>query len=203
VTTEDKRQLDGVLALMRERRSAARVRPDEPPREAIETLLQAATWAPNHYRTAPWRFTVLTGDARGTFGDVLAASMERRMNQATTPPSPEERAAALAKERNKPLRAPVIIAVACLPSTAEKVDEIEEISAVAAGVQNMLLAAEALGLGAMWRTGAPARDPEAKRALGFPETSRIIAFVYVGYPDLTSQHERERDPAPYTTWLDH
>jgi nitroreductase len=116
--------------------------------------------------------------------------------------SDSDRAATLAKERGKPLRAPVVVAVGCVPSSAEKVEETEEICAVAAGVQNMLLAAQAMGLGAMWRTGAPARDPAVKRFLGLPDEAHIIAFVYLGYPLLLSQHERERGASKYTTWVD-
>jgi nitroreductase len=191
---------DAILELMRERRSAARVETTPPPRAAIESILEAATWAPNHYRTAPWRFIVLSGAARERLGEVMAQSQAKRLEGSDL--SDTDRAASLAKERGKPLRAPVVIAVGCVPSAAEKVEETEEICAVAAGVQNMLLAAHAMGLGAMWRTGAPARDPAVKRFLGVPDEALIIAFVYVGYPLLFSQHVRERDAARHTTWMD-
>jgi nitroreductase len=189
-----------VLEQMQARRSAARVDTAEPPGAAIEALLEAATWAPNHYRTAPWRFVVLSGAARERLGEVLARSQARRLEVSEL--SEADRLASLEKERAKPLRAPFVIAVACVPTRAGKVEEIEEICAVAAGVQNMLLAAQAQGLGAMWRTGAPARDPDVKRFLGLPDDAHIIAFVYVGYPLLFSQHVRERDAAGHTTWMD-
>ena len=74
-------------------------------------------------------------------------------------------------------------------------------AAVAAAVQNMLLAAEALGLGAMWRTGNPAYDPDVKRFLGLPEGAHLLSFVYLGYPDLENLPERERDTNGLVTWL--
>jgi nitroreductase len=86
-------------------------------------------------------------------------------------------------------------------SDQPKVVEIEEIAAVAAGVENMLLAAHALGLGAMWRAGAPARDPLVKRFLGLSERGHLLAFVYLGYPDAPDVPERERTAERHTRWL--
>lgn len=164
----------------------------------IEAVIEAAGWAPNHYKTEPWRFAVLTGAARERLGDVMAGSLRHRL---PAPDSPEAQAM-LNKERAKPLRAPVVIAVAVEPSDRPKVREVEEIEAGAAGVENMLLAAHALGLGAMWRTGEPAYDPEVKRFLGFSPSAHIIAFVYLGYPDVPDLPERERDLRGVTRWME-
>jgi nitroreductase len=104
------------------------------------------------------------------------------------------------KARSKPLRAPVIIVSAAVPSDAPKVIEIEEVAATAAATENLLLAAQALGLGAMWRTGAPAYDPAVKRFLGLPERAHIVGFIYVGYPDLPELPPRARSALDRTTW---
>ncbi len=93
----------------------------------------------------------------------------------------------------------MVIAVAAIPSVGPKVREIEEIEATSAAVQNMLLAAEACGLGAMWRTGDFAYDDDVKTLLELPPESRIVAFVYLGYPELP---ERTRSAAPHTMWRD-
>ena len=73
----------------------------------------------------------------------------------------------LEKERAKPLRAPVLIAVGVDKPVDPRVLEIENICAVAAAVENLLLAAHAQGLGAMWRTGPAAHDPRSKEISGF------------------------------------
>lgn len=191
-----------LLDALRRRRSMVRVLAEPPPRDLVERLLEACTWAPNHYRTNPWRFAVVTGNAREKLGEIMATSLAARLEDAEDGEAPGvDKEALLHKERRKPLRAPVVIAVACEPSSAPKVTPVEEICAVAAGVQNMLLAAESLGLGAMWRTGNPARDPAVKSYLGFPQSAEIVAFLYVGYPDVPSQHDRVRDAKPYTRWL--
>jgi nitroreductase len=160
-------------------------------------VIAAAAWAPNHYHTQPWRFVVIAGDARNRMGEVMAESLRARLDD----PGGSEAQQLIDRERKKPLRAPVVIAVAAMPSELSKVIETEEISAVSAGIQNILLAAHALGLGAMWRTGAPAYDPAVKRFLDLPERAHILAFVYLGYPDLIGPGNPARDAARHTTWL--
>ena len=60
------------------RHSQKKVKQDALPRPLIEKLLHAAVQAPNHYKVRPWRFVVLTGDARRKLGDVMAASLLER-----------------------------------------------------------------------------------------------------------------------------
>jgi nitroreductase len=191
-----------VLRALESRRSMARVKPDRPPRELVERIIDAATWAPNHFKTVPWRFCVVSGNAREALGTVMVESLRN-----SRPPSDTDEVDGIdmdvvfQKERNKPLRAPIVIAVAAVPSQEPKVVEEEELAAVAAGVENMLLAAEAVGLGAMWRTGKPAYDPDVKEFLGLPAHAHIVAFIYLGYPDLPPQRARPRTAAGHVQWL--
>lgn len=158
------------------RQSTSKVKPDPLPRALIEKLLAAGAQAPNHYKVRPWRFVVLTGDSRERLGETMAASFKEKF-----PAVPEE---ALAKERGKPLRAPVVIAVGVDTPSEPKVDEVENICAAAAACQNILLAAQAEGLGAIWRTGDSARDPKIKVSLGLAPDQHLIGFIYVGYPEF-------------------
>jgi nitroreductase len=130
--------------------------------------------APNHHLVQPWRFVILSGAARERLGNIMADSL-----RGLKPDAPE---AALNAERAKPLRAPVLIAVGVDKPSDPKVVEIENICAAAAATQNMLLAAQAVGLAAMWRTGPAATDPKVKAFLGLAPDQHLIAFVYVGYP---------------------
>ncbi|HVA90475.1 MAG TPA: nitroreductase [Chloroflexota bacterium] len=185
-----------IITALRDRRSAGKLKPDPIPRELVEQIITAATWAPNHRLTEPWRFVVLAGEARAALGEVMAERLRTRLAD----PIGDREAAQLAKERNKPLRAPVVIAVAAVPSRASGVVESEEVAAVAAAVQNMLLAAEALGLGAIWRTGDAANDDQVRAHLGFPAEAHIVAFFYLGYPEDAPRRPRESDGAAFTTW---
>ena len=162
------------LEAIHTRQSIAQVKPDPVPRELIEKLLSAAVQAPNHYKVRPWRFAVMTGAAREKLGEAMAHSTKAARPDATV----DE----LQKVRGKPLRAPVVIAVAVDKPGLTKAKEIENICATAAAVQNMLLAAHALGLAAMWRTGPSATDPAIKQFFGWEVDQHLIGFIYIGYP---------------------
>ena len=176
------------------RQSQGKVKQDALPREMIEKLLSAAVQAPNHYKVRPWRFVVLTGKGRGKLGDVMAASQQDQH-----PDFPQE---AFDKTRGLPLRAPVVIAVGADKPSEEKVLEIENVSAVAAACQNLLLAAEALGLGAKWRTGEWARDAKVKEFLGFAPDQHIVGFLYIGYPEFTPEPKERPSFEDRTVWME-
>jgi nitroreductase len=189
-----KRRFMDVLEAITRRQSISKVKPDPVPRKLIERMLFAAVQAPNHYKVRPWRFVVLTGSARERLGEVMAEALHQRESNAAED--------ILAKERAKPLRAPVLIAVAVDKPNLPKVIEIENVCAAAAAVQNLLLAAQGLGLAAMWRTGDATRAPAVKTFLGFEVDQLVIGFVYVGYalsepvpPARPSYEDR-------TVWLD-
>jgi nitroreductase len=178
-----------VLAAIHNRRSQDKVRPDPLPRAVIEKLLDAAVQAPNHYKVRPWRFVVLTGEARNRLGDAMAASQQER--------HPEFAQEVFDKTRALPLRAPVIIAVGVDKPSEVKVLEIENVCAAAAAIQNLLLAAHALGLGAKWRTGEWARDAKVKEFLGFEPDQHVIGLIYIG-----GSPEFSTNPAPRASFED-
>lgn len=166
--------MDALLAIQT-RHSVKKMKTDPVPRDLIEKLLAAGNDAPNHHRVRPWRFFVLTGEARARLGDAMAASQLDRL-----PDLPPEGAD---KTRALPLRAPVVIAVGVDKPADERTIEIENVCAAAAACQNILLAAHALGLGAIWRTGEWARDAKVKEFFGLSPEQYLIAFLYVGYAD--------------------
>ena len=176
------------------RHSQKKVKQDSVPRQVIEKLLDAAVQAPNHYKVRPWRFVVLTGNAREKIGEVMAASLQDRQ-----PDFPQE---AFDKARMTPLQAPVVIAVGVEKPTEPKVLEIENICAVAAATENLLLAAHALGLGAKWRTGEWARDLKVKGFLGFEPDQSIVGFIYVGYPEYIAEYPQRPSFEDRTVWME-
>ena len=86
----------------------------------------------------------------------------------------------LQRERDKAMRAPLIILVACRVVPGTKVPAIEQILAAGAATQNILLALHAQGYAAAWKTGDAAYDSEVKKALGLAVDDHLIGFVYVG-----------------------
>jgi nitroreductase len=126
----------------------------------------------------------------------MAMSLANRLDETSS----ENAQARLNKERNKPLRSPIVIVVVAEPPKQPKVMEIENIEAAAAAVQNMLLTAEEMGLACMWRTGDAAIDPGVKQWLNLDPGDQIVAFLYVGYAAIP---RIERVPIPFkqkTTW---
>jgi hypothetical protein len=109
---------------------------------------------------------------RAKLGDAMAQDIQSR--------HPDAEAETLQRERDKPSRAPCIIAVAAHISKPHKVPESEQVLAAGAAVQNMFLAAHALGYGVMWKTGPAAYSSNVKRALGLQEDDHIVALLYLG-----------------------
>ena len=176
------------------RHSQGKVKPDPVPRELIEKLLDAAVQAPNHYKVRPWRFVVLTGAGLKRLGEVMGASQQER--------HPEFPPEAFDKCRTLPLRAPVIIAVGVDKPSEPKVLEIENVCAAAAACENLLLAAQGLGLAVKWRTGEWARDAKVKEFLGFESDQHIIAFLYIGYPEFVAEYPPRPSFEERTVWMD-
>ncbi len=168
-----------------------------PTRAQIERILEAATHAPNHHRVEPWRFIVLAGKARNELGEIMAATLAERL--ASTERTNSQ--AIIEKERNKPLRSPILIVVAAEHATQPGVLDIENIAAAAAGVQNMLLTAEEMELAAMWRTGDAVYNLKVKQWLGLTPEDHIVAFLYLGYPAIETQERQPQAIESKTTWM--
>jgi nitroreductase len=176
-----------------QRYSAGDMKTEPVSRMQLEKLLGAAVQAPNHHKVRPWRFIVLTGGGREKLGAVFAETLQERF--------PDCPPAALEKERAKPLRAPVIIAVAADAPADPRVKMIENICAAAAACENLLLAAEEMGLATHWRTGDAAGDPHVKRFLGLSEDQELIAFLYIGYPEGAQQAPQRPSFEDRTVWI--
>ncbi|GLV57302.1 nitroreductase [Dictyobacter sp. S3.2.2.5] len=186
-----------VFETIKRRRSIGKMTDQVPTHEQIERVLEAATHAPNHHKTEPWRFFVVSGKTRIELGAVMTQALAERHKDEPYLCSQ----ASLDKERNKPLRSPILIAVASKAPEQGNVLAIENIEATAAAVQNMLLAAEEMGLAAIWRTGEAAYDPRIKHWFGLAAEDQLVAFVYLGYPAIQAS---ERLPVPadsQTVWL--
>ncbi|MEY2762694.1 MAG: hypothetical protein RLZZ43_509 [Actinomycetota bacterium] len=154
----------------------------------VEKLCEAAAWAPNHQQTWPWRFGVFTGESRRGLGEVAAEAMKRRGDAENK----------VEKTRTKYLRAPVIIVVGTAPGDSELQTE-ENRDAVAAGIQNLLLGATAMGLGSFWSSCPKGANDDVARHCGWESGTHVTAIIYLGWPTRTLP-DRER-PAPAITYF--
>jgi nitroreductase len=186
-----------VIHAIETRRSIGRVKQDPVPRDLIERILESAVHAPNHRITEPWRFHVFTGKGRGELARVRA---EIARLQAEAEGEDEELAAGrISRERKKAFRAPVVVAVIC-ESGRDEVETLENYAACAAAVQNMLLTAHALGLGAMWRTGPVAYHDHMREFLDLEEGDKVVAHLYLGFPDMGERPRRRAPAKEKTVW---
>jgi nitroreductase len=155
------------------RSTAGRLVEQGPTAEQLQMLIAAASRAPDHGRMKPWRFVVVNGAARETFATAVAEARRARLPDMTDDQ--------IVAEKDKVRRSPAIMVVGCaITKGNSKVPEIEQVIAVGAAVENMLLAANAMGLGAMWKTGPAAYDAGVKAAVGLDRDDHIVAILHLG-----------------------
>lgn len=166
-----------VAETIRHRRSNLNVDLERPvPREVIEELADLAVSAPNHYRTNPWRFIVLSGKVRERLGELIAGELAKR---------PDAKDSYVERNRVQFLRTPTVLIVASA-GDADPIKHFENKYAVAAGIENILISATAAGLASAWKSGPAMTDPEisalVKDELGLDPIDEIVGVVYLGYP---------------------
>ncbi|MCL4494236.1 MAG: nitroreductase [Firmicutes bacterium] len=166
------------------------------PRSLIEQCLSLAIWAPNHKLTEPWRFSVVTGEAR--------AELSHRVHQdlkASDPPiSWAVLEAASLKHHRKIHSAPVIIVVYALQDD-DSLRSRENYAATAAAIENLLLAAHSLELGAIWRTGSIFEGRHVREFLHSPPRSLFVGAVYLGYSAQRDTPRRRTEAQSHTYWV--
>lgn len=167
------RSVDALTAL-HERVSVPRLTGPAPTPEQQQALFRAALRAPDHAYLRPWRFLVIEGEGLEALGEVFG--------RAALADTPDLSADTLARYQGLPLRAPLMIVAISCHQDHPKVPAIEQDLACGAAVNNMLLAAHAMGLGAVWRTGALAYHPQVHAELDLASNEQILAFLYVGHP---------------------
>jgi nitroreductase len=167
---------DPRLTLLHARRTVSRLDAPGPSEVELAAMLDAADAAPDHGRLHPWRLVVLDVDGRTRLSAAYAtAQRERDASDGAV-----ERAAA------KPWRGPCVVAAFARTVEHPTVADWEQLLAAGAAVQNLCLAATALGFGSAWRTGWFVAHPAVRAALGAAEDERVIGLVHLGTPRPTA-----------------
>ncbi len=164
--------LDPRLQHLHDRRTVSRLGPPGPADVELDAMLAAADTAPDHGHLHPWRLVVLDEAHRRRVSAAYAAA-QSEVDDAT---DLVERAA------SKPLRGPCVVAAFARTVPHGKVPDWEQLAAAAAAVQNLCLAATALGYGSAWRTGWFIERPAVREALGAADDERVIGMVHIGTP---------------------
>lgn len=185
--TQPGRGLDFV-PLAQGRRSVRAFQDRPVPREALETMLEAARWAPSPHGRQPWRFAVVTtAEGKARLAEAMGADWQHTLEMDGQPE--EVIALRLAKSHERIRTAPALI-LACLyledldrypDADRQRAEEVMAIQSLGAAIQNMLLAAYTLGLDTGWMC-APLFSPATVRAaLSLDPTLIPHALIPVGY----------------------
>jgi nitroreductase len=177
--------LDPRLQFLHDRRTVSRLDAPGPGPAELTALLAAADTAPDHGVLHPWRFHVLDDDDRRRVSTAYADAQRSRAVGGD--------AGLVERAASKPLRGPCVIAAFARTVEHPKVADWEQLAAAAAAVQNLCLAATALGFGTAWRTGWFVEHEAVRAALGAEEDERVIGMVHVGTP---GRREGSREESP-------
>ena len=182
-----------VYTAIRTRRDVEAFSDECPPRDVVARIIEAATWAPNHRLTEPWRFYVVAGERRETMADALTSWLA-----AEGEPEGVQRST-----RSKLMRAPLTIFVTQAGAGDDAASEeraLEDYAACVAAIQNLLLAAHEEGLIAHFSTGRVMEYQRTRDYLGLAAGDRVVAMVNLGYLREGSAAKEGRRNAPVVTW---
>jgi nitroreductase len=182
------------------RRSIRRFKDKPIPDEALQTILTAATQAPSSKNRQPWRFVVVRGDKRAEMVRVMREGIAKEKARGEDPGSSEGSADIMEQ-------APVTIFIfdpGSLPpwltrSIEQMFTDVVNIQAIGAAIQNMLLAAQDLGLGSLWICDVFYAYEDLRNWLG--EEGQMIAAVSLGYADESPGARPRKPVSEVTRWV--
>lgn len=163
-------------------RAIRRVKPDPIPDQDLREIMEATIRAPNGGNQQPWHYIVVTdAELRRRLGELYhEAWWAKRRDQGIHGPediAPENRtlqsAMKLAEEISE---APVMVLV-CATATGE-----QAMGSIIPSVQNMLLAARALGIGGTIATLHPQVVERVHQMFDIPDTAQVVYCIPLGYP---------------------
>lgn len=162
--------------------------------EDIKSILEAATWAPNHGNTEPWRFDVFLEGAKNKLANCLSNAYKVNTDQNQF----LERKYLQLKEW--PEKAACIIAVSMKRGTKPNIPSFEESRAVSCAVQNMLLSATSLQISTYWSTGIAVYSQDLKDFLSLDDEDEVIGLIYLAYSKDKSPQKKRIDYSQLTRW---
>ncbi|MEM8867637.1 MAG: nitroreductase family protein [Verrucomicrobiota bacterium] len=152
-------------------------------RPLVESAIRTAGWAPFHYPrnidglAEPWRAHVLWNKSVRKLSQFLSDELK------LTSKEPQLAAACSA-----------LVLVTWIPEEASAspgqtedtvvIRNEEHLAATSAMVQNLLLALTAKDIGNYWSSGGKLRDAEVFDYLGIPKSERLLAAVFIEYPEM-------------------
>ncbi|MBB4286222.1 nitroreductase family protein [Roseospira goensis] len=172
----------------RQSTSAKHLTAPGPTDDELAEVFRAAVAVPEHGAIRPWRFLVVRERGQQRLSEVFVDDLLAE--------EPDAGEAEIAKRRDGPRRAPLLIVVAASPRAHPKVPEVEQV--VTAGLAAFVIQScfHDMGYGAVWVTGHPAYSDRVKAALGLAPTDHIVGFIHVGTRGPEAPNRRKTRPEP-------
>ncbi len=193
---EKEKKVISALQAIKDRRSIRKFKPDAISEMDLHTILEAGIAAPSSKNRQPWHFTVVRGDAKEELGQVMerGLNLEIKAHEPFLPDSMKFINGAFTSV-NVMREAPVVVLVSndlgrCTDfasnlSVDERVAELCNVQSVAAAVENMLLAAQEMGIGSLWICDIFFAYPELSEWMEKKNLSHgmLVAALAFGYGD--------------------
>jgi F420 biosynthesis protein FbiB-like protein len=191
-------------------RSIRQFKPDPVPDEAIWQMLDAAIRAPSGGNTQPWSFLVVRDLQKRK---AIAQAVRERMGDPAVGRAEAEQMDPVRRRmrlasitfRENVTSAPVLI-IPCLVAPTSPSSDVNSLlagSSIYAAVQNLMLAARALGLGTVLTTFSAHIEDVLRAEFGLPDDAKPVAVIPVGYPDGQRFGPTTRKPVEGVTFWDH
>ncbi len=182
------------------RRSIRKFKSDPLPDEILQKILLAATQAPSGKNRQPWRFIVVQGEKRAEMLNIMRQGIAHAKEQRGESGSSEWSAYVMEQ-------APVTVFVFnpdgihpwLAHSIDQNFDDLVNVQSVGAAIQNMLLAAQALGVGSLWICDVFYAYEELLHWLG--ESCQMVAAVSLGYADEKPDARSRKPVSEVTRWI--
>lgn len=177
----DANNLELLEDLMARQRAIRRFTTEPVDDALVARILRAASRAPSARNVQPWRFIVIRDrETKRQLGAIFDDLGARLYGQGAPDRTPWE-------------EVPVLIAVCSEYAFGEGEAAMAALGAsIYPAVQNLLLAAQAAGLGAVLTTRWKSREPQLRPLLGLPETMAVHAIIPMGWPDRAYGKNRRR-----------
>ena len=200
MTDESNAAFAAVAAAITDRRTVKQFLLQPVAQDQLAQLIELGVWAPNHRLNEPWRFYVLSGDARTGVGDIAGTILASKISAAGGEPDVVARKASEAAATWASV--PTLVFITMVGDPNPEID-LENYGAVCCAIQNFTLAAHAAGIGTSWSSGAVAAAPELLTLVGAGEQERMVGLLRVGYldPTLSAPKSRRNPGATFTRWL--